>query len=174
LLYLLDTDVLSDLRKQRKNAALQSWLQRVAWSELSTTVITIAEIQCGIERQRPLHPAYAQETQTWLNRLLEAGRAAILPLGVKAALLLARMHETPALRHFLVQDPRQKRTRTPADLVIAAMATAAGAVLTTGNVTHFQQIHALFPLPGLYNPFADAWAIEPAPPASFGTGRNPM
>lgn len=158
-MFVLDTDVLSNLRKQKKHPAVLLWFQATAASDLSTTVITIAEIQCGIERQLGPDPAYAADTQRWLDGFLSVGGVEVLTLGVPAALLLARMHEAPRLRNFVVPAPKQKSKKTPADLAIAAIAIAQGATVATGNQAHFEDIHASFPLPGLYNPFKDLWSV---------------
>jgi predicted nucleic acid-binding protein len=160
-MFVLDTDVLSNLRKQKKHPMVQLWLHATAASDLSTTVITIAEIQCGIERQMNQDPEYASGTQRWLDGFLSVGGVQILTLGVPAALLLARMHETPSLRNFVVPDPKQKKKKTPADLAIAAIAIAEGATVATGNQAHFEEIHEAFPLPGIYNPFKDIWSVTP-------------
>lgn len=160
-MFILDTDVLSNLRKDKKSPAVQAWIQATAATELATTVITIAEIQCGIERQMPNQPEYAQETQRWLDAFLAIGGMHVVSLGVPAALLLAKMHETASLRNFLAVDPRQKKRKTPADLLIASIAIAEDAIIATGNSSHFEQIHEEFPLPGLYNPFKGEWVVQP-------------
>jgi len=159
--FILDTDVLSNLRKEKKSPAVQAWVQATAATELATTVVTVAEIQCGIERQMPNQPAYAKETQRWLDAFLAVGGVQVISLGVAAALLLAKMHETAGLRGFLVADPRRKVGKTPADLAIASIAIVEGAIIATGDAAHFEQIHAAFPLPGLYNPFKDEWVVRP-------------
>jgi len=158
-MFVLDTDVLSGLRKQKKHPAAQAWLLSVPQSQLYTTVISIAEIKCGIERQRPTHPDYAAGTQVWLDGFLAASVDRILSLGIKAAILLAKMHETAALRNFIITDPRRKLQKSPADLAIAAIAIAESATVATGNHAHFEEIHALFPLPGLFNPFTGVWVV---------------
>lgn len=159
--FILDTDVLSNLRKAKKSPAVQAWVQATAAADLATTVVTIAEIQCGIERQIPTQPNYAEATRRWLDAFLEVGGMHVIPLGISAALLLAKMHETASLRTFLIADRRQKSYKTPADLAIASIAIVEGAMSATGNTAHFEQIHATFPLPGLYNPFKGAWVVRP-------------
>jgi predicted nucleic acid-binding protein len=151
--FVLDTDVLSNLRKKKKSPAVQAWVQATAATDLATTVVTVAEIQCGIERQMPNQPTYAEETRRWLDAFLAIGGMHVIPLGIPAALLLAKMHETASLRNFIIADPRQMNHKTPADLAIASIAIVEGAIIATGNAAHFEQIHEAFPLPGLYNPF---------------------
>jgi len=160
--YILDTDVVSNLRKKKPHPSLLSWMDEVGWRELATTVLTIMEIQIGIERARRADVAIAENVQKWLTGLLQAGQPHVLPLDTDAAVLLGRMNETPALRNFLVHDPGTKKTKTGADLAIASIAIAHEAVVTTGNCSDFLLIHRHFPLPGLYDPFQGKWFIEPA------------
>ena len=156
-MFILDTDVLSNLRKAKPHPRVRTWIAQTDAADLSTTVVTVTEIQCGIERQKPSNADYAKATQAWLDGLLAVGEIRVLPPDVKAALLLGQMHETPALRNFVFPDPRQKKPKTAADLAIAAIAIAWGAVVATGNHDHFEEINASFALPGIYNPFTDAW-----------------
>ncbi len=172
-MFILDTDVLSNLRKAKPHPVARAWLERTDPGALTTSVVTIMEIQCGIERQKPSNPDYAGATQAWLDRLLEIAAFQVHPLEVKAARLLGRMHETPALRQFTVSDPRRKQPQTAAnsaaDLAIAAIAITQGAVVATGNHAHFEMIDACFPLFGLYNPFLDTWIRRPGE-VSSGAG----
>ena len=82
-MFILDTDVLSNLRKEKKDPRVRSWVEQIRWAELSTTVITVTEIKCCIERQMPQHPDYAMRTQAWLDTLLEVGGPRIYVLGVQ-------------------------------------------------------------------------------------------
>lgn len=54
--------------------------------------------------------------------------------------------------------------KTAGDLAIAAIAIVEDAVIATRNHTHFEEIGACFPLPGLYNLFEDHWRREPVAP----------
>jgi hypothetical protein len=113
-----------------------------------------------IPESRAQNPDHANAIQAWLDQLVGIGAFRIHSLQIDAAVLLRRMCMTPALRNFVVFDPRAVRLNTTAaDLAIAAIAIAQGAVVATGNVSHFAAIHPCFPLPGLYDPFNDAWAI---------------
>jgi predicted nucleic acid-binding protein len=113
-------------------------MQRTGWQQLSTTVINLAEIQCGIERQMASNPHYARGTRNWMGRLLESGGPSVWPLDLAAALTLARMYETPALRNFVRSDPQQKSPKSPGDLAVAAIAIANTAAVATRNVAHYR------------------------------------
>jgi predicted nucleic acid-binding protein len=106
LSFLLDTDVISDLRRRRPRPALVTWLQSVPPASLWMSAVTIAEIQCGISRVRD--QTVASGVQLWLDGMLQDGRFGIVDLEVHAARLLGQMWAAPALRDFLVSDPRSR------------------------------------------------------------------
>lgn len=160
-MYVLDTDVVSNLRKKRPHPTLLRWIDEAGWQELATTVLTIMEIQIGIERARRSDAVTAESVDKWLSGLLQAGEPQMLALDTDAARRLGRMNETPALRTFLVQDPATKKTKSGADLAIASIAIEHRATVTTGNGSDFLFIHQYFPLPGLYDPFLNKWLVEP-------------
>jgi predicted nucleic acid-binding protein len=158
--FILDTDVVSNLRKKKPHPHLGSWMDEIGWQDLATTVLTIMEIQIGIERAKRSNVATADSAQQWFDGLLRVGKPHVLPLDTDAALLLGRMNETPALRNFLVQDPATQKSKTGADLAIAAIAIAHDAVIATGNGRDFLVINRHFGLPGLYDPFQGKWLVE--------------
>jgi toxin FitB len=161
---ILDTDIVSNLRKKKPHPRLLIWIEETGWDELATTALSVMEIRIGIERARRNDPAVAAEVQLWLDGLLAAGTPQVLPLDTEAAILLAKMRETPSLKDFLVQHPSAKETKTGADLAIASIAIAHSAVIATNNDKDFLAIDRHFPLPGLYNPFDGRWLIEPEHP----------
>jgi len=161
--FVLDTDVVSNLRKKKPHPNLASWINEVGWQELATTSVTIMEIQIGIERARRTDPVIAQSVQDWLGGMLQASRPQVLSLDTDAGLLLGRMYETPPLRNLLVNDPGAKKSKTGADLAIASIAIAQNAIVATGNGSDFLLIHDHYPLRGLYDPFEDKWLVRPPP-----------
>jgi predicted nucleic acid-binding protein len=161
MIFVLDTNIISNLRKKRPHPAVRQWVMETGWENLSMTVVSVTEIQRGIERTRALDPALAQALETWLDGMLAVGEPLVLEMGVRASRLLGRMYETPGLRHFVITDPRAKEQATGADLSIAAIAIATGGFVASGNTRHFCQINDSFPLPGLFNPFDQTWPITP-------------
>ena len=66
--FLLDTNVVSELRKKRRNdPKVQAWLSSVSSDDLFTSVIVIGEIRRGIEKVRPADPVFASQLELWLR-----------------------------------------------------------------------------------------------------------
>ncbi|HUB15400.1 MAG TPA: hypothetical protein VMB34_25850 [Acetobacteraceae bacterium] len=129
--------------------------------ELATTVITVAEIECGIQKARLTAPETADDVEEWLKTILADGQPQILGMSIAASRLIGRMYMTPRLRSFVITDPTARKPASGADLAIAAIATTEGAVVATAGIDHFLRIHAEFPLPGLFNPVSGEWHVEP-------------
>src|SRR6516165_10101279 len=73
-MYLVDTDVLSELRKRKRNLNVVAWLGAVISTDLFVRTRTIGEIELGIERQRTINPRFAEALADWLD-LAIAGTA---------------------------------------------------------------------------------------------------
>ena len=71
-MYLLDTNIISELRKPRPHGAVVAWLQARDDAELYVSVVTLAEIQAGIELTRDQDPAKAREIEAWLDAVAES------------------------------------------------------------------------------------------------------
>lgn len=134
-MYLLDTNVVSELRRARPSRAVLDWISDVSADQLYLSAVTIGEIQAGIELTREQDPSKAQELESWLDRVLAAYN--ILPMDAACfrvwAKLMHRRSDT------LMQDA-----------MIAASAMVHRLTVVTRNVRDFDQLgtHAL-------NPFAD-------------------
>ena len=127
--YLLDTNVLSELRKsaQRGDPNVRAWAQRQPTSELSISVITVMEIEIGIARLERRDSAQGQVLRTWLERgLLAAFATRTLPVDLDVVRRAALMH---------VPDPRSER-----DVLIAATALTHNLVVVTRNIADFQSL----------------------------------
>ncbi len=122
-MYLLDTVVLSELRKRRRNEGVVAWVATVSPSDLFLSTVTIGEIERGIERQRSVDPAFAAELTGWLDRTVTAYGDRILPLDLGAARRWGRLASRVGNRGM--------------DLAIAAIALEHGLTVVTRNVTDF-------------------------------------
>jgi predicted nucleic acid-binding protein len=65
--YLLDTNVVSELRKPRPHGAVLAWLDGVDDANLHLATVTLGEIQAGIELTREQDPGKASELEAWLD-----------------------------------------------------------------------------------------------------------
>lgn len=90
-MYLLDTNVVSELRKPKPHGAVVQWLQGVADADLHISAVTIGEIQAGIELTREQDGPKADEIEQWLA--LVAGAFNVIPMDADAFRTWARfMH----------------------------------------------------------------------------------
>lgn len=79
--YLLDTNVLSELRKARRcDSGLASWASAQASRDLFTSVLVIGEIRKGIELRRRTDSSQANVLDRWLVSVLNAFQGRIVPV----------------------------------------------------------------------------------------------
>jgi predicted nucleic acid-binding protein len=127
--YLLDTNVISELRKSaaRTEPNVRAWAQQQSTSELSISVITVMEIEIGVARLERRDPSQGQTLRTWLERdLLAAFDTRTLPVDLDVVRRAAVMH---------VPDPRPER-----DVLIAATALTHNLVVVTRNIADFRRL----------------------------------
>ncbi len=74
--YLLDTNVVSELRKPRPHGAVVAWIRTLSPEQIFLSAVTIGELQAGVELTRKHDAAKALEIETWLT-VVEASFAAL-------------------------------------------------------------------------------------------------
>ena len=90
-MYLLDTNVVSELRKPKPHGAVLAWFRGVEDAQLFLSAVTLGEIQAGIEITRQQDPDKAQTIEHWLNQLAAAYN--VLPMDAAAFRIWAKfMH----------------------------------------------------------------------------------
>lgn len=122
-MYLIDTVVLSELRKPQRDARLAAWIERQRTADLFFSVVTIGEIERGIARQRATDPVFAAALAAWLDRVLALYGERILPFDLQVA------RRWGQLSAALGNDS--------ADLMISATALEHGLTVVTRNVSDF-------------------------------------
>ena len=122
-MYLLDTNVVSELRRNRPHQAVLYWIQDIPAEYLHLSAVTIGEIQAGIEITRAQDPAKADEIEEWLDRVL----ATYSVLSVDAA----AFREWARLMH-------RKTNALTQDAMIAAVAIVHRLTVVTRNVRDFE------------------------------------
>jgi toxin FitB len=83
--YLLDTSVVSELRKRDPDTRVLSWYATVQPADLYVSVLTIGEIRCGIERLRRRDPLQAARLERWLTGLNVSYRDRIVGVDASVA-----------------------------------------------------------------------------------------
>jgi predicted nucleic acid-binding protein len=94
-MFLLDTVVISELRKplRQRNPNLVNWIEAVSSQDLFVSVVTIGEIERGIERQRQLNPQFATSLAAWLDVVLRTYEGRILPVDIAVARRWGRLSQ---------------------------------------------------------------------------------
>ena len=127
-MYLLDTNVISELRKARAGKAdlhVAAWAAPVPLTQLFVSVISIHELEIGVLLAERRDPRQGRLLRTWLDDRVVAGFGSrILPVDIAVVRLSARLH---------VPDPRPFR-----DALIAATALVHGMTVVTRNVADFK------------------------------------
>jgi predicted nucleic acid-binding protein len=132
-MYLLDTNVVSELRKPKPHGGVLSWLDSVDDAHLYLATVTLGEIQAGIELTREQDSAKALEIERWLDQVSDAYNVLVM--------------DGPAFRCW-AKLMHKKSDTIYEDAMIAAIAKVHGLTVVTRNVSDF----STFGVP-LLNPF---------------------
>ena len=124
-MYLLDTNVVSELRKPRPHGAVLAWIESVDDAQLFVSAVTLGEIQAGIELTREQDATKANEIEVWLEQVATAYN--VLPMDA------ATFRQWARLMH-------KKSNTLYEDAMIAATSKVHGLNVVTRNVADFQEL----------------------------------
>ena len=135
-MFLLDTNVVSELRKPKPHGAVVQWVLNISNAQLHISAVTIGEIQAGIELTREQDEPKATELEQWLE--LVSGSFNVVPMDAAAFRVWARlMHRASDTLYE--------------DAMIAATAKVHKLTVVTRNVSDFKRFGV-----NLLNPFLTA------------------
>lgn len=77
-MYLLDTNVISELRKPRPHGAVVAWVEGVADDHLHLSALTLGELQSGVEITREQDPEKADEIESWIDLVASSWNVLLL------------------------------------------------------------------------------------------------
>ena len=132
-MYLLDTNVVSELRKPKPHGAVVAWVGAQDTTNLYLSAMTIAELQRGVEITREQDVEKAAQIEGWLEQLILSGQVLAM--------------DAPVCRQWARLMHRQSDTLTE-DAFIAATAIVHRLVVVTRNVRDFKALNV-----ALFDPF---------------------
>jgi predicted nucleic acid-binding protein len=123
-MFLIDTVVLSELRKRERNPGVENWISSQRSTDLFLSALSIGKIERGIAQQQRKNPQFAELLLTWLDKVLMLYEQRILPVDLPTCRRWGRL--SAAIGH------------DSADLLIAATALEHGLTVVTRNVRDFE------------------------------------
>ncbi|MGH6917267.1 MAG: type II toxin-antitoxin system VapC family toxin [Geminicoccaceae bacterium] len=122
-MYLLDTNVVSEFRRRRPHPIVAAWVESLPNEHMHVSVVTLGELQAGVEVTRERDPEKAAEIETWVDQVADLYN--LLPVDARVCRLWAKlMHRG---RPDLIPDA-----------LIAATATVHKLTVATRNVRDFR------------------------------------
>ena len=124
-MFLLDTNVVSELRRSRPHGAVLAWLRDVPDADLHLSTVTLGELQAGVEITREQDPDKAAEIEAWIERVADTYNVSAMD---------ARTFRTWArLMH-------RRSDELIEDAMIAATAEVHNLTIVTRNVRDFERL----------------------------------
>ena len=134
-MYLLDTIVISELRKHKPHGGMAAWFTAVPNHELFLSAVTLGELQAGVELTRRQDKAKAAEIEDWIDEISDSYQ--VLSMDGRSFREWARL---------LDGQPE----RLSEDAMVAATARVHGLTIVTRNTRDFQSFGVR-----LLNPFTE-------------------
>jgi predicted nucleic acid-binding protein len=135
MMYLLDTNIVSELRKPRPYPRVVSWLENILDKDLYLSAVTLGEIQAGIEITREQDAVKAVMLETWVSQIAQTYN--ILSMDAEVSRVWAKLMHGESNTVY-------------EDAMIAATAIVHNLTVVTRNVRDFKRFEI-----ALFNPFDD-------------------
>ena len=124
-MFLLDTNVVSELRKPRPDRHVKRWANQVAPASLYLSAMTLLELETGVLQIERRDSKQGEVLRRWLDsRVLPAFAGRVLPIDTAVALRCAKLHVPDRMAH--------------GDALIAATALVHGLIVVTRNTADFE------------------------------------
>ena len=123
-MFLLDTVVLSELRKADRDPGVNQWIAGQRGPDLYLSVLTVGEVRRGIRLQEHKDPTFAGRLSVWLDSVLQLYGTQILPVTTEIALAWGELSALSG--------------NSSADLLLAATAKIHDLTVVTRNTKHFE------------------------------------
>ena len=123
--YLLDTNVVSELRKGRPHGGVLAWINQLQANQIYLSAVTLGDLQTGVELTRRQDPAKAAEIEFWVDQLAESLQ--VLPM------------DAPCFREW-ARLMKGRAERLIEDAMIAATARIHHLTIATRNEKDFRQL----------------------------------
>jgi predicted nucleic acid-binding protein len=123
--YLLDTNIISELRKVHPHGAVTAWISAMEEASLFVSAVTLGELQVGIERTRRQDPSKASELERWVDHVPAVYR--VLPMDIACFREWGRIMD-------------KKSPELLQDAMIAATARVHRLIVATRNERDFNQL----------------------------------
>ena len=132
-MFLLDTNVVSELRRPRPHGAVMTWLASVPELQVYVSAYSIAELQMGVEKTRAQDPIRAAELDLWLDEVVAGYNVLAMDASIFRAWAKLRHGRSDTLH---------------GDAMIAATAAVHGLTVATRSVRDFEALGV-----AVFNPF---------------------
>jgi predicted nucleic acid-binding protein len=114
--YLLDTNVISELRRPRPHGALLAWLRELPDADIHLSAVTIGELQAGVEMTREQDSTKAAEIESWLEQVAQTYN--VLPMDAGTFRAWARLMHRRS--DDLIEDAMIAATALVHDLTVVS------------------------------------------------------
>jgi predicted nucleic acid-binding protein len=91
VIYLLDTNVLSELRRSNADSGVKAWFESVPSSDLYVSTLLVGEVRRGVEKIRRKDPSRARVYEAWLSMLRQEFQDRLVPVSAEIAEEWGRM-----------------------------------------------------------------------------------